>query len=327
MPLFVPVIIVGANAIGIAAGGYSAAQGTMKMRRGRRISAQAEDGHASALDHATAVRASVQEVLDDYALRRASASERVLERMVAYLRANNRLAEVTGIEPLSEVPVEPEVLDPINPGIDNQRALWSVLAASQAAAASPAALAQIATNVGKASTGTALKGLSGAAGKRATLAWLGGGAKAAGGGGMALGGVMGPLTAVGSAVTVIGIGANVAGEQYLSSTTAKAAQLQIAAQELELHEAYLDGIRIRAEELSSTLDRATAVAVESLLLLEQLELDHPEAEEQFARTVQLVATVSEIIRTRLADNTEARAESAHDPRSDPDQAQDLDEPE
>ncbi len=51
----------------------------------------------------------------------------------------------------------------------------------------PTAAMAVATTFGTASTGTAIKTLSGAAKKNAALAWLGGGALAAGGGGMAVG--------------------------------------------------------------------------------------------------------------------------------------------
>jgi hypothetical protein len=51
----------------------------------------------------------------------------------------------------------------------------------------PSVAMWVATTFGKASTGTAISTLSGAAAKNAALAWLGGGALAAGGGGMAAG--------------------------------------------------------------------------------------------------------------------------------------------
>ena len=323
MPLFVPVIIIGANAVGIVAGGYSAAQGTLKIRQGRRIAERAETSHASAHDRAGDLRAEVQQLLDRYGEQRADASGRVLERMVAYLRANNRLAEVTGIDPISDVPIEPEVLDPITLRVDSKQAASSLLSASHAAVASPAALAQIATNVGKASTGTAIKSLSGVASKNATLAWLGGGAKAAGGGGMALGGVMGPLTAVGTGVTVLGLGANVAGERYLSSATEKAAQLEIAEKELGLYEKHLDGIYVRIGELSTILESATVKAEESLAILEQLTPRDFEFEHHFARALHLVTSVSQIIRTRVEGEQDAADGTGDDKDPNSDQAGSL----
>lgn len=55
------------------------------------------------------------------------------------------------------------------------------------ASMAPTVAMQIATTFGKASTGRAIKALSGAAAKKAALAWLGGGTLAAGGGGIAAG--------------------------------------------------------------------------------------------------------------------------------------------
>ena len=81
---------------------------------------------------------------------------------------------------------------------------------------------------------------------------------------MALGSVMGPLTAVGTGVTVLGIGANVTGERFLSSATEKATALDIITEELGLWEVRLHGVRARTEELSAMLTRMTGEAEQSL---------------------------------------------------------------
>lgn len=90
--------------------------------------------------------------------------------------------------------------------------IMAAMAAGNAfASMAPTVAMQIATTFGKASTGTAIKALSGAAAQKAALAWLGGGALSAGGagiaGGQALLALAGPIgwsiTAASAGVSLI----------------------------------------------------------------------------------------------------------------------------
>lgn len=298
MPLFVPVIIIGANAVGIAAGGVSGVRGGMKIRRGRKLVRESLATHDARLREAREHRAQLQTLLRVYGDQRLDSSRRVLERAIAYLRAQGRLAELREIVPLAEVPMDDPVL-PELPKLNSSStaAATTILTAAQAANASPAALMNAAVQLGKASTGAAVKGLSGAAAKNASLAWLGGGAKAVGGGGMALGSAMGPLTAVGTAVTIAGLGANAIGEQTLTKATSAAADVDIASRSLGLFRTYLDATDTRTRELSESLEDLTLKAEHALTDLEESQLEIEGSEHLLGRTLNLVAAVGEIIRS------------------------------
>lgn len=89
----------------------------------------------------------------------------------------------------------------------------SVAAGGAVASMAPTVAMHIATTFGKASTGVAIKALSGAAAQKAALAWLGGGALSAGGagiaGGKALLALAGPvgwsLTAASTGISLIAL--------------------------------------------------------------------------------------------------------------------------
>jgi hypothetical protein len=88
--------------------------------------------------------------------------------------------------------------------------------------------------VAKASTGTAIKTLSGAAAQKATLAWLGGGTLAAGGGGVALGSITLNGAMVGPALLAAGIQARNKAYRLETQIADEVAKLEVAEAEMEL---------------------------------------------------------------------------------------------
>lgn len=82
-----------------------------------------------------------------------------------------------------------------------------VAAGGTFAGMAPTVAMQIATTFGRASTGTAIKALSGAAAQKAALAWLGGGALSAGGAGVAGGKALLALAGpIGWSLTAVSVG-------------------------------------------------------------------------------------------------------------------------
>lgn len=122
-------------------------------------------------------------------------------------------------------------------------------------------------SLGAASTGTAIAGLSGAAAKSATLAWLGGGSLASGGLGVAggtavLGGlVAGPLLAIGGAVM-----ASKAAEKK-DEAYSEYKKVQAAAEKLKVVTSKLRSIERYTEECRSTFNDLVENWTETLLEL------------------------------------------------------------
>lgn len=122
-------------------------------------------------------------------------------------------------------------------------------------------------SLGAASTGTAIAGLSGAAAKSATLAWLGGGSLASGGLGVAggtavLGGlVAGPLLAIGGAVM-----ASKAAEKK-DEAYSEYKKVQAAAEKLKVVTSKLGSIERYTEETHDTFKELVSNWTETLLEL------------------------------------------------------------
>lgn len=125
--------------------------------------------------------------------------------------------------------------------------------------------------LGMASTGAAIKGLSGIAAKNATLAWLGGGSVASGGLGIAggtavLGGlVAGPLLAIGGAV----IAANAAekkdeAREHLERIRGEIAKLDIVISKLNSIERYTDECCSVFDKLNQYFSNTLLVRLEEL---------------------------------------------------------------
>jgi flagellar biosynthesis chaperone FliJ len=137
----------------------------------------------------------------------------------------------------------------------------------------------LATQIGVASTGTAISSLSGVAATNATLAWLGGGSLASGGMGMAggmavLGGaIAGPLLAV------AGYTAAKRSEVALTEAYAQASEIAKATEQIDNGTALLEQIASRTQEIGETIERVAfrfeqvLVEAESMLARKQSELE------------------------------------------------------
>ena len=98
----------------------------------------------------------------------------------------------------------------------------------------------IATAVGEASTGTALSSLSGAAYTNALLSYFGGGSLAAGGFGVAGGTIVLSGIAIAPAIAILGIGADIISEKYLTSAKEYEKQAEITIENLNVQKKIIE---------------------------------------------------------------------------------------
>lgn len=124
----------------------------------------------------------------------------------------------------------------------------------------------IVANFGVASTGTAISSLSGAAAQRATLAALGGGAKAVGGAGMAGGRVMlGGISLVPTAVIMSHKYAQNS-EKKLTEATRYYSQIREEVGKIEGTISWLENsVNVRVEEVHNTLDKFRKIYSKEIL--------------------------------------------------------------
>lgn len=110
---------------------------------------------------------------------------------------------------------------------------------------------------GKASTGTAISSLNGAAAHNAKLAWLGGGSIASGGGGMALGNIVLNSTIVGPGILVSGFFMNRRAEEIETEVYNKISEMDVAEQEIDKQLKILAVIFQRIDELENSTIQLT----------------------------------------------------------------------
>ncbi|MFO7777934.1 MAG: hypothetical protein R6V28_06250 [Nitriliruptoraceae bacterium] len=156
-------------------------------------------------------------------------------------------------------------------------------------------------SLASAGTGTAITGLSGAAAKSATLAWLGGGTVASGGGGVAVGTMMVNGIAVAPALLAFGLGLNVQGHRAQTKAREIEKESRVEAARLESQRLLIERLEVRVEELEQVLHELDERASEALDDLQQVEFDPAEHVELFMRVALLIEGVREILATRVVD--------------------------
>lgn len=172
------------------------------------------------------------------------------------------------------------------------------------ALARQAALVGVRT-LASAGTGTAISGLSGAAAKSATLAWLGGGSVASGGGGVAVGTTMLNGIAVAPALLVAGLSIGVQGHRAETRARKIEAECRIEGARLETQRLLIERLNRRVTELERVLFELDRRAVVALGQLQEVEFDPTEHVEVFMRVALEMQAVRQILAIRLVDEAGA----------------------
>lgn len=248
MPL--PLIPIAIAVSSIAAVGIASA----KMKKdNKRYSARRktyDQCHESYCDFVEEVNGKV----DDLSRRRVTALETLREAARFLVRANVKDREFDDAFKISPNEFD-ELKQKIETSvIDLATSLGgSVAGAAVSGAAAAAGASRVVGLFASASTGTAIRSLSGIAARNATLAWLGGGTLASGGGGIAAGAalltriVFAPLAAV--PVIVVWVKAYKFGRQVNDEI----AKMDVSEAEIGGHKAKLDAVLARVCEMSESI--------------------------------------------------------------------------
>ncbi len=287
--------------IPVALFGLSAAAGTKgavdihKANRLRRSAKERKAAAEAAMDASQgrterAVEASQENFGQLMTVRLSALSQ--LDEVVAWLEAGTVDGETWESIPEAERPDFPQWESMAR---DAGIAIKDIVKAVGVGAGSKALAMQAVVWFGKASTGTAIKHLSGAAAKKATLAALGGGALKAGGGGIALGTTA--LGALNIGVTVMGVGftARKLAASYDTSIRDYEAQVETEVAAQEVLRKSLTVMRRRTTQLRRAIN---AVAHEVRRLL-----DHgdPTDRAQWVLMVGLARALSQLARYKVMD--------------------------
>ena len=128
---------------------------------------------------------------------------------------------------------------------------------------------------GTASTGTAIAALSGAAKTNATLAWFGGGAKAAGGLGMAGGKLILAGVVVAPIVAVAAVIAGAKGKEKLAEAKKIHAEAEEAVSQMNIMITGMEGIAKMSDNYSSFIKKLNRMFAPFLQELERIKNAHP----------------------------------------------------
>lgn len=269
MPL--PIILVGA--VAALVGGYGVKKG-FDARKGfdeaEDLNKEAQQIYDDAQKSLEAQRSRTQRHLEDLARQKYHLHQHGLKPFVAAFKKikNVNYAELTDD---FDIDIEVEILD-----IQETVANMGEVLTGTAAAIGSGAMAGLATYgsvslLGTASTGTAIGGLSGAASKSATLAWLGGGAKAAGGLGMAGGTVVLGGIVVAPAVFVGGMMLAGKAEEAVAESLSNLQKAETAAEAIQTALGVVRAISRKANEARKVLHRLqTDYLDDALVELKQL---------------------------------------------------------
>lgn len=232
-------------------------------------------------------------------------------RMVDFLRRHDKRVReidrllVDGIE----VPFPPL---PRPRDLDGDIGTWfaGAAAAVMAGTGTAATVARAADRFGKASTGTPISSLRGAAKGKALKALYGGGSLASGGGGMVNGNRARNMAVGGPAALAAGLVAKAAGTRALTQAQAYETAVATKCADLDLAGERLRGIEQRVAELSGVLKGMCSRAVSALDDLESVPFNADEHETILQKAMILVVAVRDVAATPLlTDAHDLTAES------------------
>ena len=165
----------------------------------------------------------------------------------------------------------------------------------------PMALRSLVSKVGKASTGTRISSLAGAAADRATIAFFGGGSLAAGGGGIRRGSKTLNFATAGPSLLVAGLTVKNEGAKAVTDADKHRTQISDAMARLDVRDELLRGVQKRAAELDEILTRLSQDASAALDVLESEPFRMDLHEEQLQKALILVKGVREVAEASVAD--------------------------
>ncbi|WP_029522226.1 hypothetical protein [Persephonella sp. KM09-Lau-8] len=164
----------------------------------------------------------------------------------------------------------------------------------------------VATAVGEASTGTALSSLSGAAYTNALLSYLGGGSLAAGGFGIAGGTIVLSGIAIAPAVAILGIGADIISEKYLTSAKEYEKQVRIAIEKLNIQIKIIEKYIQEVEDYKNRFLQLRYRLLFNLTELEELikgKSSHVKIEKKLLTVIYLTETLKNLMDNPLKENS------------------------
>lgn len=290
-------------AVGVAAiAGTAGIKGAVDTVRARSVRKAATQRYDEAVAKCEEARLNAELVALQYGDFQMRAHQSTVGRFADWLEQNEHLVKRLNFKRVDGVRIKVPDIPKYKATADNVTAgLSGVVSAVGAGVSARAAALWGVSKFAKASTGTAISSLSGAAAQNAMLAWLGGGSLASGGGGVAAG------TDVLNLVTVLPMlligGMTLAGIGAKEKTKAReyAAILEVGIGRIQVAQALLPSTERRIGEFRQVLTRLVELATAAIDELEVLDFDPKVHAREFLRALQLVTAVKEVLNTPILD--------------------------
>ncbi|MFE5908727.1 hypothetical protein ACFQ6B_06520 [Streptomyces wedmorensis] len=302
LPLVPLVVIIGSGVMG-GGGVVAGAVGTLQVKRAE---ARMQHDRARFETRHTAHRAQVDRTnvaLQTFGRSQERAQHEVVCRMRDFLERHSKQVRAH----------EHRILDGVDASNINQVAGMAKLDPDVAgwargavytalvAGATPVVLRKSASQLAKASTGTPIVNLRGAAAERALRAFFGGGSRASGGGGEALGTTVLKVSAVGPSALVAGLTMKNRGSKARAEADSQRTRADDAIARLDLLDERFRGVRKRAHELDDILGRLISQATSALDLLESEPFDFDAHGKRLQTALVLVTSVVKVASAPVAD--------------------------
>lgn len=303
LPL-IPLVLMGTGVVTGSAGAVNGVLGMNKMRRAKGKAEETQAQYDAGLANTNGAVERTNAEVSAYGLRQEQAARAVIGRMVEFLRRNAQQVDAASRSLLDGIETEGrQRLEESRDLLGNPVDLISGIAlAGATGAAAFTGIPAAAAAYGTASTGTAISQLSGAAGRSAMMAWLGGGSVASGGGGVALGASALNFVTIGPTMLVTGLTLNGKGEKALTKATMFSGHVTVALAEQSVFRMQLATIERRIVELTDVLRGLEIRAAAALDELEALRFDRDAHGEQLHKALQLTFAVRDVITTSILDS-------------------------
>lgn len=299
----IPLALIGIGAVSGASGAVLTLKGGYDIKRAngriRRAGELYEQERAELQLHADATN----QLLADLGVRQEHAIQVVVERMIDFLRRNEkRVAEgerllIDGLEQAGrQVELSPSL------GQDALSWMRGIVGSAATGVGINSGLTTAVMTLGTASTGTSISTLSGAAATNATLAAIGGGSLASGGGGMAAGALALNFVTIGPAVLVTGLFVAGQGSKAITKARENEATVNVAIADIQKQHVEFDAIEERARELEAILESLVARASSALDLLETEPFDPALHAVPFQLALATTTAVRDIVSTPVVDD-------------------------
>lgn len=309
----VPLTTIIGGAITVGGGVVATVKGSVEMQRAKRANRVQAERYDERYRAHQAVVLQTNECLQGFGATQTRARNEVTFRMRDFLERHAKQVQANEHLILDGVDAcDARVIGMAR--LDADVATWvrGVVTAVNAGRSAPGLAKAGAIKLARASTGSRIADLHGAAAEKATRAFFGGGSIKSGGGGMKLGDQMLNVVTISPVILIVGL--TVLGQGFKAKISAEEFRTEVDLElaRLDARDELMRGVQLRANELDGILVRLIDKATGSLDLLESEEFVMPDHAERLQTALILQRAVRDVAIAPVANEDGELDESTDD---------------